>query len=165
MTLAVAVHASPIGPLTLSARGDALVGLHLPGSDEPAPTGGDGDASVLAEARRQLDDYFAGVRTAFDLPLAFEGTDFQRAVWPALRAVPYGQTCSYGAIATAVGKPAASRAVGMANHRNPIAIIVPCHRVIGASGALTGFGGGLPAKRYLLGLEQRHSVQPLALHP
>jgi len=164
MTLAVARHDSPLRPLTLAGRGDALVGLHLPGSGEPAVRGTADALPVLDEARRQLDAYFAGRRTAFDLPLALEGTAFQRAVWTALCTVPYGQTSSYAAIATAVGNPAATRAVGMANHRNPVAIIVPCHRVIGASGALTGFGGGLPAKRFLLGLEQRHSVQPLVLH-
>ena len=160
--LAVASHPSPLGTLVLSARDGALVGLHLPGSSDPAPEESD-TAPVLDEARRQLDAYFAGERTAFELPLALAGTAFQQAVWNALRKIPYGETCRYGALAAAVGNPAASRAVGMANHRNPIAIIVPCHRVNGASGKLTGFGGGLPAKRYLLGLEQRHSVQPLGL--
>ena len=157
----VHAYASPIGTLTLSARGDHLVGLHLPGSGDPPPTGDAQRSPVLARATAQLDAYFAGTRTAFDLPLAPDGTEFQRAVWKALCDVPYGETCSYGAIAHAIGKPLASRAVGMANNRNPIAIIVPCHRIVGASGALVGFGGGLPAKKFLLGLEQRH--QPFAL--
>lgn len=150
--------ASPIGTLTLSARGEQLVGLHLPGSGEPSPTGTVAPTPVLARAAVQLAEYFAGTRTAFDLPLAPEGTDFQRGVWRALCEVPYGETCSYAAIARAIGKPAATRAVGMANNRNPLAIIVPCHRVVGANGALVGFGGGLPAKRFLLGLEQRHQT-------
>jgi len=152
----VYAYASPLGVLTLSARDEHLVGLHLPGSSDPAPAGDAQRTGVLARACEQLDGYFAGTRTAFELPLAPEGTPFQQAVWRALCDVPYGETCSYGAIARAVGKPLASRAVGMANNRNPIAIIIPCHRVVGASGTLVGYGGGMPAKKYLLGLEQRH---------
>ncbi|MCA9968460.1 MAG: methylated-DNA--[protein]-cysteine S-methyltransferase, partial [Anaerolineales bacterium] len=108
----------------------------------------------LKDAVRQLKAYFAGKRTQFDLPLAPEGTDFQRRVWNALQTIPYGQTASYGTIARTIGNAAASRAVGMANGRNPIAIIIPCHRIIGSNGKLVGFGGGLPIKQTLLSLEQ-----------
>lgn len=153
MTLDLLTFASPIGSLVLGARGDQLVALHLPGSADPPPAGLERKSPVLARTARQLAEYFAGTRAEFDLPLAPEGTEFQRKVWDALIAVPYGKTCSYGAIAQAIGQPSASRAVGMANHRNPIAIIIPCHRVIGSTGALTGYGGGLPTKQFLLRLE------------
>ncbi|KEY97354.1 cysteine methyltransferase, partial [Sphingomonas sp. BHC-A] len=103
----------------------------------------------------QLGEYFSGQREAFDLPLHFSGTDFQKSVWAALLTIPFGETCSYADIARQIGKPSACRAVGAANGRNPISIIAPCHRVVGADGALTGFAGGLKAKRYLLGLERR----------
>ena len=148
---------SPLGPLRLDARGDALHALHLPEAAEPdrSPHRVPGRGGVLAETARQLRAYFAGRLQAFELPLAVEGTEFQRAVWHALVAIPYAATCSYGDIARAVGNPTASRAVGAANGRNPIAIIVPCHRVIGANGALTGYGGGMPAKRWLLAHEAR----------
>ena len=108
---------------------------------------------MLADAARQLADYFAGTRRAFDLPLAPRGTGFQQVVWRALLAIPYGETCSYGELARAIGRPAASRAVGAANGRNPIAIVIPCHRVIGADGSMTGYGGGLPTKKWLLAHE------------
>jgi methylated-DNA-[protein]-cysteine S-methyltransferase len=112
------------------------------------------DDPLLTEARRQLAGYFAGARREFDLPLAPAGTDFQLRVWEQLRRIPYGTTVSYGDIAARLGMPAgASRAVGLANGANPIAIIVPCHRVIGSDGTLVGYGGGLHRKRYLLGLE------------
>lgn len=146
---------SPIGPLVLGARGDDLVALHLPGSSEPAPAGTLHTTAVLAATARQLAEYFAGTRTTFELPLAFGGTDFQRSVWTGLLAIPYGATTTYGALAAKLGRPTASRAVGAANGSNPIAIIVPCHRVIGAGGSLTGYGGGLSAKQYLLALERR----------
>jgi methylated-DNA-[protein]-cysteine S-methyltransferase len=123
---------SPIGPLTLASRGDALVGLHLPGSADPRPEGTGTLTAILSRAASQLAEYFAGTRTEFDLALDPEGTAFQQRVWTALRAIPYGTTCSYQAIAKAIGQPTATRAVGMANHRNPIAIIIPCHRVVGA---------------------------------
>jgi methylated-DNA-[protein]-cysteine S-methyltransferase len=113
------------------------------------------DAARFEEARRQLDEYFAGHRAEFDLPLSPRGTAFQREVWAALQTIPYGEVRSYGQIAAQIGRPGASRAVGLANGRNPISVIVPCHRVIGASGALTGYGGGLPRKRLLLDLEAR----------
>ena len=144
--------ASPIGPLRLTARGDELTALYLPNADVPdEPTTRASD--VLALAADQLREYFAGHRRVFDVPLAPEGTGFQKIVWQALCAIPFGVTKSYGDIASAIGRPAASRAVGAANGRNPIAIIVPCHRVIGANGTLTGYGGGLPTKRWLLAHE------------
>ena len=108
-------------------------------------------AGRLAPA--QLREYFAGTRRTFDLPLAPRGTAFQQRVWAALRAIPYGETCTYGELAAAIGSPSASRAVGMANHHNPIPIVIPCHRVIGANGTLTGYAGGLEIKRKLLALE------------
>lgn len=113
----------------------------------------DAEHPVLVEAAKQLERYFAGERTAFDLPLDFNGTDFQKSVWAALLAIPFGETRSYGEIAAQLGRPGASRAVGAANGRNPISIIAPCHRVVGSTGKLTGFAGGLEAKAFLLGLE------------
>ena len=110
----------------------------------------------MEEAARQLQEYFAGCRREFSLPLAPRGTEFQRQVWHALEGIPYGETRTYGEIARAIGKPKACRAVGMANHRNPLSILVPCHRVVGADGSLTGYGGGLEAKQFLLELEKRH---------
>lgn len=146
---------SPVGWLRLVAEGGALVALHM--EDEAAGPAGPPAAAadpVLDEACRQLSAWFAGERRAFDLPLGPEGTPFQRAVWRALRDIPYGETRSYGQIAAAIGRPAAVRAVGAANGQNPLALIVPCHRVIGASGALTGYAGGLERKRWLLGHER-----------
>ena len=143
---------SPLGPLRLRARGDELAALHLPNDtavpDEPGRT-----SDVLALAADELREYFAGHRRTFTVPLRPEGTGFQQLVWRALLAIPFGVTCSYGHIAASIGRPSASRAVGAANGRNPIAIIVPCHRVIGASGHLTGYGGGMDAKRWLLAHE------------
>jgi len=163
MTLDVHTFRSPIGPLVLGARGDQLVVLHLPGSDDPPPAGTERATPILARTVRQLEQYFAGTRRDFELQLAPEGTEFQRAVWKALLDVPYGATCSYGTIAQAVGRPSASRAVGAANGANPIAIIIPCHRVIGSNQSLTGYGGGLPAKRFLLDLERGGAAQPCLL--
>lgn len=114
---------------------------------------------ILQETEKQLAEYFAGIRKAFDLPLAPEGTDFQKSVWQALQQIPYGETRSYKEIATAVGNPKASRAVGMANNRNPISIVIPCHRVIGANGKLVGYGGGLGIKEALLQLEKNRKMQ------
>ena len=145
---------SPIGELLLFARGDALVWLHLPESASAPPDGVEREAPVLARAEAQLVEYFRGERLVFDLPLAMEGTAFQRRVWDELMAIPYAATWSYGELARAIGRPSASRAVGAANGRNPIAIIVPCHRVIGADGSLVGFGGGLDRKQTLLELER-----------
>jgi methylated-DNA-[protein]-cysteine S-methyltransferase len=162
------VTGSPIGPLTLVAEDGRLAGLYMAvAGHEPgaatlgAPAHGDPDP-VLVAAAGQLRDYFAGTLTGFDLPLALAGTDFQRAVWAALQAIPYGARISYGELARRIGLPSASRAVGLANGRNPVSIVVPCHRVVGADGRLTGYGGGLDRKRFLLELEQRVSGQTLA---
>jgi methylated-DNA-[protein]-cysteine S-methyltransferase len=154
----VTLHAhsidSPVGRLLLIADDDALVGMHFPALEPPrleARTLARCEGHpVLARTRDQLREYFEGERRVFDLPLAPRGTAFQERVWRALRAIPFGKTRSYAAIAAAIGQPSAMRAVGAANGKNPIAIIVPCHRVIGADGSLTGFGGGLPRKRWLL---------------
>ena len=149
---------SPIGPLTVVAEDGAITALymdaqrHAPGAEEFGLPGDPGD-EPFTTAAAQLAAYFAGQLTEFDLPLAPAGTEFQRRVWDGLRAIPYGQTVSYGELARRVGNPAASRAVGLANGRNPIAIVVPCHRVIGSDGSLTGYGGGLNRKRFLLALE------------
>ena len=139
-----------VGPLTLISEDEALTELRFGGS--PAPVTRD-TPPLLQEAARQLEAYFAGRLRQFDLPLRPSGTPFQQAVWRALCEIPYGEVRSYGAIAARIGSPKASRAVGMANHNNPIAIVIPCHRVIGASGSLTGYGGGLPIKERLLRLE------------
>jgi methylated-DNA-[protein]-cysteine S-methyltransferase len=141
---------SPIGELLLVGDGQALTAVHMdgtPGADWRR------DPDALRASAEQLRAYFAGELREFDLPLAPHGTPFQREVWGALREIPYGSTISYGELATAVGRPDAPRAVGAANGRNPIAVVIPCHRVIGASGALTGYGGGLGRKRMLLDLE------------
>ena len=142
---------SPLGPLCLTQEGDSLVSLQF---CDVFPPEGSCPTSLLAQAQRQLEEYFAGQRTAFDLPLRPQGTAFQRSVWQALQAIPYGETRTYGQIAAAVGRPKASRAVGGACHCNPIGIIIPCHRVVGASGSLTGYAGGLNRKAALLALEQ-----------
>ncbi len=156
---------TPVGELRLVGDDDALVAI-LWQDDDPArvPLPATVDAPghpVLANAERQLTEYFAGKRRAFDLPLRFGGTDFQRAVWMALLTIPFGETSSYGAIARALGRPGAARAVGAANGRNPLSIVAPCHRVIGAGGALTGFAGGLAAKQALLELERRVNGQAI----
>lgn len=146
---------SPVGPLLLSGDGRALHGLHFNGGPRPLCPAPDwqADARPFASVVRQLQEYFAGERRDFDLPLAPQGTAFQLQVWQVLRAIPYGATISYAELARRVGNAKASRAVGLANGRNPLPVIVPCHRVIGADGSLTGFGGGLPIKRRLLALE------------
>lgn len=147
---------SPVGPITLVAVDGVLAGLymdlqrHRPLEERfGAP-----DPTAFTEVIGQLKEYFATQRTDFDLPLTFVGTPFQRIVWAALREIPYGETVSYGQLAQRIGRPSASRAVGLANGRNPIGIIVPCHRVVGATGGMTGYGGGLERKRYLLDLER-----------
>jgi methylated-DNA-[protein]-cysteine S-methyltransferase len=147
---------SPIGPLLLLGDGEALRGLYMQAGRKPVRVS---DAwrtadEPFAGARTQLEQYFAGERVAFDLELAAEGSEFERRVWSALEEIPYGETQSYGQVAERVGAPGAARAVGLANGRNPISIVVPCHRVIGANGTLTGYGGGLERKKFLLELEQ-----------
>jgi methylated-DNA-[protein]-cysteine S-methyltransferase len=143
---------SPIGPLLLDADGDVLVGIWLPPAPR-RPTGALGDApSVLREAARQLGEYFAGERQTFEVPTRLDGTGFQRQVWLELTRIPYGHVVSYGELARRVGRPGAARAVGGANARNPVPIIVPCHRVV-ASDGIGGYGGGVPMKEALLDLE------------
>ena len=142
---------SPIGELLLTAEGGALTRLYMSPFDvEPA---WEHDPAALAESARQLREYFAGERTEFELALDAAGTDFQRRVWERLVAIPYGETTTYGELALELGDSRKVRAVGMANGRNPISIIVPCHRVIGADGSLVGYGGGLERKRILLAHE------------
>jgi methylated-DNA-[protein]-cysteine S-methyltransferase len=158
---------SPIGPLTLIAHEGRLAGVLMqitrcdPAADERGEAVAAGDEPVLDAAAVQLDAYFAGQLTAFDLPLTLAGTAFQRTVWAALQDIPYGQTISYGEMARRIGQPSASRAVGLANGRNPVSIVVPCHRVIGADGSLVGYGGGMERKRFLIGLEERFSGRTL----
>lgn len=147
---------SPIGELLVIDEGRGLSGLLLPGPDGRAVRPGDGwrhDSDHFDEVGRQLDAYFAGRLRTFTVPLDVRGTEFQRRVWQGLRDIPYGETVSYGQLARQVGQPGAARAVGLANNRNRIPIIIPCHRVIGADGSLTGYGGGLDRKRQLLTLE------------
>lgn len=159
MTYATTTIPSPTGDLTLLATDAGLAAVlwndnaRMQARFSPrveAP-----DHPVIAAATQQLTDYFAGMRTQFDLPLAPSGTEFQRAVWAELLAIPYGETRSYADIARAIGRPTATRAVGAANGQNPLPIVAPCHRVVGSNGALTGFGGGLPNKILLLDLEAR----------
>ncbi len=144
---------SPVGVLTIGADATGITAIAFPG--EMPAVAGTATSPLIREAVRQLRAYFAGQLTRFELPLSPAGTAFQKSVWQALLAVPYGATESYGEIAAAVGNPRASRAVGLANGRNPIAIVVPCHRIIGHDGSLTGYGGGLDRKRWLLAHEQR----------
>jgi methylated-DNA-[protein]-cysteine S-methyltransferase len=148
---------SPVGQLTLVAKGERLTAIlwqnDRAGRVRLGEMACDEQRPVLLESARQLAEYFAGRRTAFDVPLAFDGTDFQKRVWAVLLAIPYGQTRTYLQIARQLGNEKAVRAVGAANGRNPISIIAPCHRVIGAGGELTGFAGGLHAKKLLLALE------------
>jgi methylated-DNA-[protein]-cysteine S-methyltransferase len=140
---------TPIGTLWLSRDEHGLTRVDLHGE-----LGARSEDPLLAEAEAQLAAYFAGERTRFELPLSPRGTDFQRSVWSAVGAIPYGGTTTYSALAASLGRPSACRAVGAANGRNPLPVIVPCHRVVGASGALTGYGGGLDMKRALLDLER-----------
>jgi methylated-DNA-[protein]-cysteine S-methyltransferase len=153
---------SPVGVLTLAGRDGRLRHLRMVDQTyEPSHDGWEVDETAFPDAVEQLEAYFAGERTEFDLDLELIGTPFQRRVWEALLTIPYGETRSYGEIAQQIGAPGASRAVGLANGHNPIGIIVPCHRVIGSNGSLTGYGGGLDRKRALLGLERsRRPVMP-----
>ncbi|MFD4366860.1 methylated-DNA--[protein]-cysteine S-methyltransferase [Rhodococcus sp. NPDC058521] len=148
---------SPIGPLTLVDRGGALGGVYMAQHrHRPDPaTFGPQSSQSLDDVIVQLGEYFAGRRTEFTVPLALRGTPFQRRVWESLRTIPYGQTWTYRDLAAAVGQPTAVRAVAAANGKNPISIVVPCHRVIGSDGSLTGYAGGLERKQFLLDREQR----------
>jgi methylated-DNA-[protein]-cysteine S-methyltransferase len=150
---------SPIGELLLVGDGRSLTQLHM--SPPPDASPARHDPQAFAEVEAQLGAYFAGELTEFDVPLAPAGTGFQLSVWSALLDIPYGETASYGEVAAAVGRPDSVRAVGATNGRNPIAVIVPCHRVIGADGTLVGYGGGLPRKRLLLELEAEHAAPRL----
>ncbi|MEE9414383.1 MAG: methylated-DNA--[protein]-cysteine S-methyltransferase [Acidimicrobiales bacterium] len=151
-------YRSPLGPLELIASDDGLVAILWP-DDDPGRVKLSKEAveqpthEVLARVASQLDEYFAGKRTEFDIRLDLRGTDFQIEVWRSLATIPYGQTASYGEQAKRVGRPKAVRAIGAANGRNPVSVVLPCHRVVGADGSLTGFAGGLAAKRFLLELE------------
>jgi len=144
-------YESPVGRLLLAENGAGICRISY--FDTPDESWSEGETPLLSCAVRQLDEYFAGSRTAFDLPLSLTGTVFQRSVWNALSRIPYGTTCSYQDIAKAIGRPKACRAVGQANNRNPVAIILPCHRVVGQKGTLVGYAGGLAAKEQLLRLE------------
>lgn len=156
---------SPIGDLTLVRDQQGLSAILFSDDErqaELATVGACSDAhGLLGQARRELEEYFRGERTTFETPLSLRGTPFQVKVWSALRTIPFAATASYGEIAVAIGAPRASRAVGGANHRNPVPIIVPCHRVIGADGSLTGYGGGHARKQRLLDLERHEGPRPL----
>jgi methylated-DNA-[protein]-cysteine S-methyltransferase len=162
MSLIYTIIDSPLGTLLLAGDGHSLHRLDM--REGRRPVGIDPtwrrDDNAFTEISAQLNEYFDGARREFDTPLALAGNPFELRVWGALREIPYGQTASYGQIAATIGEPTAARAVGLANGRNPIAVIVPCHRVIGADGSLTGYGGGLERKRLLLDLEA--GVLPLA---
>lgn len=163
-TIRFRVVDSPVGPLTLAGRDNTLAYLRMAGqTHEPDRAGWTEDGDAFPEAVEQLAAYFAGDLTEFDVRLDMPGTEFQQRVWAALQTIPYGETRSYGQIAAQIGAPGASRAVGLANGRNPIGIIVPCHRVIGSSGSLTGYGGGLDRKRILLELERSKKPAGLTL--
>jgi O-6-methylguanine DNA methyltransferase len=161
-TLSASAHTivdSPVGPLTLVTREGGLAGLymtqqrHRPPQETFGPQVAADDIPVLARTTEQLAGYFAGDITDFNIDLSTSGTPFQSRVWAALRDIPYGETVSYGELAAVLGQPNASRAVGLANGKNPVGIIVPCHRVVGANGSMTGYGGGVERKRWLLSFE------------
>jgi methylated-DNA-[protein]-cysteine S-methyltransferase len=157
---------SPVGPLLLAADDAHLRVLEFESPSHPVKRGDDwreGRNPIIDATQAQLEEYFAGERRDFDLPLGPEGTEFQRGVWWALADIPYGRTISYADLAGMVGKPTATRAVGAANGRNPLPIVLPCHRVIGANGSLTGYGGGLPIKTFLLTLEGALPATPALL--
>lgn len=154
MTIYFSTMDSPIGEILLRSNGEVLTGLFMRAHEKDVSAWTRSDA-LLKPAREQLRAYFAGERRDFDLPMQGQGTVFQQKVWKALCDIPYGETISYGELARRIAQPTASRAVGLANGQNPISIIVPCHRVIGASGKLTGYGGGLPNKQWLLAHEKR----------
>lgn len=144
-------HKTPVGVIGIAESNGCITDIFF--GDKIKSGMSECTTPLLRQAASELDEYFVSQRRRFTLPLSAEGTEFQRNVWHALEAVPYGQTCSYGEIAAAIGKPKASRAIGQANNRNPIAIVIPCHRVIGANGKLTGYGGGIDVKERLLAIE------------
>lgn len=158
MNLFTRYYLSPLGCLQLTAENEAVIGVEFVST--PAPNVG--DSPVLELCQRQLEAYFAGTLTEFTIPLSVSGTDFQIRVWHELQRIPFGSTLSYGGLAQRIGNPKASRAVGGANNRNPIAIIIPCHRVIGVRGELTGYAGGLDRKEALLEHEKRIVAQLLS---
>jgi len=147
-----------IGRIYVADNGRAIAGVFLPGNAVPAGIP-QNETDVIKRAVVQITEYLSGRRREFDVKVEPEGTDFQKRVWAALRTIPYGHTCSYSHIAHIAGNPKACRAVGMANNRNPVSIIIPCHRVIGKSGALVGYGGGLELKKYLLDMEAANTIQ------
>lgn len=149
-----AVYHSPFGDMELDYEKDAVTALKM--AEKKAA--GEAPEGLALAVFQELDEYFQGKRKTFDIPLRTHGTPFQEKVWAALRAIPYGEVRSYKEVAEAIGHPKAYRAVGMANNANPIFIIIPCHRVIGADGSLTGYGGGLPMKKALLSLEKKHRI-------
>lgn len=148
-----AVMETPMGPLTVASTEKGIASIQF---GDALPRGVVADVSANHETIEQLSEYFEGKRTCFEIPLDVEGTPFQKAVWNELQRIPYGETRSYGEIAKAVGRPGAARAVGMANHENPVAVVIPCHRVVGRDGSLTGYAGGLHLKAQLLSIERRH---------
>jgi methylated-DNA-[protein]-cysteine S-methyltransferase len=148
-----AVLNTPMGPLTVASTDKGVASIRFGAN---VPRGNSVDESSSRETVQQLSEYFEGKRTAFDLPLDVEGTAFQKAVWNELLRIPYGETRSYGDIARAIGRPGAARAVGMANHDNPVAVVIPCHRVVGKDGSLTGYAGGLHLKAQLLSIERQN---------
>lgn len=149
-----AILDSPLGPLTLVAQDDAVAGIYMTEHRHMPPVSGDRDDKALPSLREQLTAYFARELKDFDVRLAVTGTPFQQRVWAALAEIPYGETWSYGQLAEHIGSPRAVRAVGLANGKNPVSIVVPCHRVVGSDGSLTGYGGGLERKQLLLALER-----------
>lgn len=157
MNVTHTVIGSPLGDLTVVARDGTVAGLYFDGQRRrptPDALGERAESDLFDEARRQLDEYFAGGRHDFDLPLAPAGDEFDQRVWALLLAIPYGETRSYGDLARQLGDPSLAQAVGAANGRNPLCVLVPCHRVVGADGSLTGYAGGLDRKRFLLDLEE-----------
>ena len=164
MSTVYATLDSPIGPITVAGGGEVVTNVRMVDQSHPPAdqSGWRFEPNAFPEAISQLEAYFDGRLTRFDIPLGLEGTEFRRRVWDALLEIPYGDTVSYGEIAGRIGAPGAARAVGLANGRNPVSIIVPCHRVIGSDGSLTGYGGGLHRKRRLLQLESDHLA---AAHP
>lgn len=151
-------YQTEIGKISIIDNGRSIVGLYFENAIRPKDVRVN-ETKLLKQAKQQLDQYFAGKIKNFDLPLEVEGTDFQQKVWKALQDIPYGETCSYGEIANNIGKAKAYRAVGLANNKNPISIIIPCHRVIGKNGKLVGYGGGLETKRYLLDIESKYLLK------